>query len=76
MNTTKTTNLICEQGFKTRDGAGISVLVRRSKERFAVSIHWPAGMDSAPSVKWFDSEVDAMAGYLVACQWVRSRYAA
>jgi hypothetical protein len=71
-----TIQTVCEEHFTTKDRAQISVKVRRARGRLAVSIHWPAGMDSAPSVRWFDTDSDAMAGYLVACKQIRERYAA
>jgi len=67
---------ICETKFATRDGASIRVSATRAKGRVAVCVNWPAGLDTAPTVKWFESEIEAMVGYLVACEQVRNKWAA
>lgn len=73
----KNPDTICENKYVTKDGAKIGVCAKRTKGgRFAVCIYWPAGLDSSPSVKWFETNEDALAGYVVACQWIADRYAA
>jgi hypothetical protein len=69
---------ICKQTFRMASWAEITVSAIKTDRdgRFAVKISWPAGMDSAPSVRWFESEMDAMTGYLAACGSIRSKYAA
>lgn len=68
----KNAQTICSQKFTSRNGnATVSAL--RVGERLAVRICWPCGFDAAPSVKWFQTDAEAMAGYLAACGLLQTR---
>lgn len=69
----QTNQTICSQKFTSTSGTA-TVSALRVNNRIAVRVGWPAGYDNCPSVKWFDDDASAIAGYLIACQWLQNEY--
>ena len=60
---------ICTTKFNTGHNGNVRVdAIKTDRDgRFCLRVTWPCGYDSAPSVKWFDSNTDLLAGYVLAC---------
>jgi hypothetical protein len=59
---------------RTSGDMTVSVIRSGKSGHFAVSVNWPAGMDSFPSVKWFEDQASAVAEFPNTCKWIETEY--